>query len=86
MDGGGDGEELGVAVEGAQFVGDAGDPDAAAVLRLRDHAFVGFEAAFVDDLRDLRDLAAEESPPGGGERAEKPMEKTQLPMTSSPGA
>ena len=70
MEVGGDGEELGVAVEGAEIVGDAGDTDAAAVLRFGDHALEGFEAAFVDNFGDLRDFAAEEPATGGGEGAE----------------
>src|SRR5207248_450286 len=53
------------------FAGDAGDADAAVVRGLGDHALESLLPALVDDLGHLRDLAADDAAPSGGEAAEQ---------------
>ena len=69
VDGAADGEELDVAVEVAEFGGDAADADAAILLGFGEHALERLGAAFVDDLGDLGDLAAHHVAQAGAEVA-----------------
>ena len=71
MDAGGHRKELDVAVEGAEFAGHAGDTRTAALLGLFHHAGVRLLAAFVDDLGNLRDFAAEGAFQSGADAADK---------------
>jgi hypothetical protein len=66
-----DREEFGAAVEGSQLVGDTGDPNPAALVRLGHHPAIGLEATFVNHIGDLPDFAAQES---SADRAERPEE------------
>ena len=86
VDGGRDGEELAVAVEGAQLVGDAGDPDAAVVIAPR--VTIRSKASMRPSWMML--VICVTSPPTSprpiaARAPAKPIENTLLPITSSPG-
>ena len=71
MDAGGDGKEFGLAVKGAEFVGDAGNADGAALRGFGNHAFKRLHSAFVDDGRELLNFATDHAAEAGADSAKE---------------